>query len=219
MNVIRTILLWLAVIVWYALYGVLVVLETIFHWLFTAAHFLRQRDASWFLGKKSWSRSWRRAHPKLSKMVQTDGIDEEVEESPTDVDIVEIPRETTIADIMTPRNQIASVKADEFLGPLVLDELAQTEHSCFPVIQGSLDHVVGTLDISDLLALDDKKSAVAHERMDRKVVYMPAGAGLRDGMEVLLKTKRHLAIVRNDEKRTVGLVTLSDILHKLFEEN
>lgn len=216
MNVIKTILLWLSVALWYIVYGVLVVLEIVFRWLFTATHFLRTRDAQWFLSKKSWSRAWRRAHPKLAKLVQGEVDEPEPDEAP--VDIIEIPRELTVADIMTPRGQIASVKFDEFLGPLVLDELAQTEHSCFPVVQGSLDHVVGVLDISDLLALDDKRSSTAHERMDRKVVYVSAESGLYDGMETLLKSKRHLAIVRNDEKRTVGLVTLADILYKLFEE-
>ena len=59
-----------------------------------------------------------------------------------------------IEDVMTPRSMIEAVSADEFLGPLVLDDLHKKDHSRFPVIQGDIDHIVGMLRIQDLLTID-----------------------------------------------------------------
>lgn len=77
-----------------------------------------------------------------------------------------------VGSIMTPRSAINTIAADEFLGPLVLDELHEQGASRLPVIKEDIDHVIGVLHIKDLLSLDIRKSATAQEVMDAKVFYI-----------------------------------------------
>ena len=48
-----------------------------------------------------------------------------------------------VSSVMTPRNEIKTIKKSEILGPLVLDDLHKTGHSRFPVIDGDVDNSYG----------------------------------------------------------------------------
>ena len=124
--------------------------------------------------------------------------------------------EKTVDQVMTPRSQIVSIDGSEFLGPLVLDEIHNSGHSRLPVIGENIDHVNGVLYVSDLLSLDNKKSATAEELMENKVFYIREDDSLQHALAAFIKTHHHLFIVINDQRETVGLVTLEDVLESLL---
>lgn len=121
-----------------------------------------------------------------------------------------------VNSIMTPRSAINTIAADEFLGPLVLDELHEQGTSRLPVIKEDIDHVVGVLHIKDLLSLDIKKSGTAQEVMDPKVFYIHEDDTLGHALAAFLRTRRHLFIVVNEFRETVGLLTLEDVMEVLL---
>ena len=122
----------------------------------------------------------------------------------------------TVADIMTPVSKISSIKKSEFLGPLTLDELHQTGHSRLPVIGADIDHIVGILYLQGLLALDIKRSVTAEKAMDPRVHYVRQDQTLPRALAALLRTHQHLFIVVDNERQTVGLITLDDIIEALI---
>lgn len=122
----------------------------------------------------------------------------------------------TVSSVMTPRGVIDFIKQSEFLGPLVLDELHALGHSRLPVIADDLDHVVGTLHLRDMLSLDIKRSSTAEKAMERKVFYIRHDDSLEHALSAFLKTRHHLFIVINDNRETVGLVTLEDVMEALI---
>lgn len=124
-------------------------------------------------------------------------------------------KERSIASVMTPRNLIQSVDRAEFLGPLVLDELHKNGHSHLPVINGDLDHIIGILNISSLLSLDDKKSMIAEKAMDKKVYFIPESHSLYQALSIFLRTQNRLLVVVNKAKETVGVVILKDVIEAL----
>lgn len=121
-----------------------------------------------------------------------------------------------VASVMTPRSAIISIKKGEFLGPLVLSELHDAGHSRLPVIHSDLDHVVGILYLQDLLSLDVKRSVTAEKAMDPKVFYIRHDDSLQHALAAFLKTHHHLFIVINDERETVGLLTIEDVIEALI---
>ncbi len=125
-------------------------------------------------------------------------------------------QEKKVEEIMTPRSVIDFIKKDEFLGPLVLDELHALGHSRLPVIDGDLDHVTGILHLRDLLSLDVKRSSTAEKAMEAKVFYIREDASLEHALSAFIRTRHHLFIVINRNRETVGLVTLEDVLEKLI---
>lgn len=121
-----------------------------------------------------------------------------------------------VSEIMTPRSSINSIKKEEFLGPLVLDELHSLGNSRLPVIDGDLDHVVGILYLRDLLSLDIRKSALAEDVMDKKVYYINQSDTLEHALAAFLKVRHHLFIVINDTRETVGILSLEDVIETLI---
>lgn len=129
----------------------------------------------------------------------------------------------TVESIMTPRSMIDSIKKSEFLGPLTLDELHKTGHSKLPVFAGDIDHIVGILNLKNLLALDIKRSTTAEKAMDPKVYYIRADQTLGHALAAFLRTKHHLFVVVNEFRETVGLLALEDVIealigHKITDE-
>lgn len=122
-----------------------------------------------------------------------------------------------VSDVMTPRSVIDTVAIKEYLGPLVLDDLHKTGHSRFPVINGSLDHIEGVLHIRDLLTIDAKrKSTSVKSAMEPKVFYIKQEQSLQHALSAFLKTRHHLFIVVNEFRKTVGLVSLEDVIESLI---
>ena len=125
--------------------------------------------------------------------------------------------EISIDTVMTPRSMIESVKSDELLGPLVLDDLHKKGYSRFPVVRDDIDHVVGILYVQDLLMIDPKsKSRRADAVMDKNVYYIRNDRSLRYALAAFLKVQRHLFVVVNEFRETVGLLSLEDVIEALL---
>ncbi len=120
-----------------------------------------------------------------------------------------------VRDIMTPSNKIISIKKSEYLGPLTLDELYKSGHSRLPVISTNLDHIVGVLHLEGLLALDVKRSTTVEKAMEQKVFYVRQDQPLSEALTAMLDTNHYLFIVVNNERETVGLITLKDVIEAL----
>jgi len=126
----------------------------------------------------------------------------------------------TVETVMTPAKKIVSVKNRELLGPLVLDDLHRSNHTRFPVIRGSIDNVVGILDISDLLEVNAAKSSETAERIMRpEVLRIESDEPLPQALALLQKSHQHMLIVNDRDGKTAGLITLTDITGALLGKN
>jgi putative hemolysin len=121
------------------------------------------------------------------------------------------------ADVMIPAADVAWLDGDEPIGA-ALERAASRAHTRFPVGRGSLDHVIGVAHLRDLAisARTDPNQAV--ETVTRPVAIVPEtkdlGALLRD----LRDQRRQLAVVADEYGRTMGIVTLEDILEEIVGE-
>lgn len=122
----------------------------------------------------------------------------------------------TVASVMTPRSVINTIKSSEFIGPLVLDELHSLGHSRLPVIDEDLDHIIGVLHLRDMLSLDVRVSKTAEQLMEKKVHYIYQEDTLQHALAAFIKTRHHLFIVINENRETVGLLSLEDVMEALI---
>ncbi len=124
---------------------------------------------------------------------------------------------TAVRSVMTPHDEIVSIKHTELLGPLVLDDLHRSGHTRFPVIRSTIDNVIGVLDIAELLEVDAaKKSQTAEKAMSTQVLRIEQDETLPTALAMLQKSRQHALIVIDHEGKTVGLLTLSDIMRSLL---
>jgi len=121
----------------------------------------------------------------------------------------------SVNDVMTPVTVVETADVHDSLGPLVLDDLHKTGHSRFPVIDGDIHHVVGILYLHDIINLKSAKPTV-REAMDSRVHYIHENQSLEHALHGFLRTHRHLFVVVNDYRETVGVLTLEDVLETLL---
>jgi putative hemolysin len=124
-----------------------------------------------------------------------------------------------VRDFMTPREEITYLKKSEMLGPLVLDELHKSGHSLLPVIAEDIDHVVGVLDLSDLMTLKARQSVTADKAMTSPAYCIAADQPLRQALQFFLTTHQRLILVISKSKRIIGLLTLNDVMQALLGDN
>lgn len=125
-------------------------------------------------------------------------------------------REKIVRDYMTPRSVMEAVGANELLGPLTLDNLHKTGHTHFPVMEGDIDHLVGMLHIYSLFTLENKKSLVVRDVMEPRVFYVHEQQTLEDALSACIKHRRHLLVVVNEYRETVGVITVEDAVEQLI---
>lgn len=122
---------------------------------------------------------------------------------------------TLVSDVMTPRSVIESIDMRESIGPLVLDQLHKTGHSRFPVVDGDIDHVVGTLYLHDLVTLSSSHKT-AKGAMQPHVYYIREDHDIEHALHAFLRTHHHLFIVVNEFRETVGVLSLEDVIEALL---
>ena len=118
-----------------------------------------------------------------------------------------------VRDIVRPRKQIKALKADELVGPVLLDELHDSGQTDFPVYERSADQVIAILHI---LTLDDaRQGGKVLDYATKKVAYLHEGDSLATVLHAVYQTKQRLFIVVNGFDEYVGIVTLEDMLQVL----
>lgn len=121
-----------------------------------------------------------------------------------------------VRDYMTPRSVMEAIGVHELLGPLVLDGLHRTGHSHFPVFDGDIDHIVGMLHIHTLFNLQDKKTRTVEDVMEPKVLYIHEEQTLGQALSACIKHRRHLLVVINEFRETVGVITIEDAVEQMI---
>jgi CBS domain containing-hemolysin-like protein len=124
--------------------------------------------------------------------------------------------DTNASEIMTPRADMFVVEANAALN---LEEIARSGYTRIPVIDGDIDHVVGILNVKDLL----KHQSVSHEKGDvrkimRKAYFVPENKKLDSLLKQFQQRKQHLAIVVDEHGGVSGLITLEDALEEIVGE-
>ncbi len=114
-----------------------------------------------------------------------------------------------VEDVMTPREQVFAV-ADTTDPHAAAELVAHSAYSRVPVYHGSLDRVTGMIHAFDLL-----RGADTALTSPRPVTQTSADTRCSELLFQMLRDHQHLAIVHDTNARTIGIVTLEDLLEEL----
>jgi len=115
----------------------------------------------------------------------------------------------TLGQIMTPRSEVFAIDENIRGADLAL-RIAQSSYSRVPIYRETLDNVIGMIHAFDVL-----KDTDGSDVRLRPVAEAPATAHCNDFLFEMLRGRRHLAVVRDDAGKLVGIVTLEDLLEEL----
>jgi putative hemolysin len=124
--------------------------------------------------------------------------------------------DTNASEIMTPR---ADMFVIEVGAPLDLKAITASGFTRIPVIDDSIDNVVGILNVKDLLThLAGGQGPVDLRRLMRPPYFVPEHKKLDSLLQQFKKRKTHMAIVVDEHGGVSGLTTLEDALEELVGE-
>jgi putative hemolysin len=120
--------------------------------------------------------------------------------------------------ILTPRTEIVWLDLEEPFAENLRRVLA-SEHSSFPVGQGSLDNIQGVLRSRDLLGA----LAAQTDEIDLRALVQPPVLVLESTpafnlLEEFRRSRQHMALVIDEYGGLLGLVTLSDLMTSIVGE-
>jgi putative hemolysin len=122
-----------------------------------------------------------------------------------------------VSVLMTPRSDIISLDLNESEKE-IKGKIAQYKYSFFPVVQDSLDNIVGVIRWKDLLSLSMESKPFDIKGISRKPLFVTEKTPAVKVLELFKITKMHIAFVVDEYGAIQGLVTLDDILGSVFED-
>jgi putative hemolysin len=123
-----------------------------------------------------------------------------------------------VREVMVPRTDITAVPRGCPLENLVR-VFREHGHTRLPVYEGDLDHIVGLVNIKDLvLSLTGDAGDFDLAAVMRPIHYTPQAKKVDELLHQMQSEKVHMMIVMDEYGGTAGLVTLEDLLEEIVGE-
>lgn len=121
-------------------------------------------------------------------------------------------------DVLTPRLQMSVVERTDPVSK-VIELVASTGHSRFPVQGSDLDDIVGAVHVKHAVAVpEDRRHQVSVREVMVPVVVVPATLELDPLLEMLRSGGLQMAVVVDEFGGIDGMVTVEDLIEELIGE-
>ena len=125
----------------------------------------------------------------------------------------------TVKEILTPRRDIFALDSESKLED-VWEEILEQEFTRMPIYTGTIDNIVGTVHIKDLLRYANDKSSgnLLMKEFMKEAYYVPITKSLVELLEEFKTKQLHMAIVIDEYGGTQGIVTIEVLLEEIVGE-
>jgi CBS domain containing-hemolysin-like protein len=150
----------------------------------------------------------------MAEMGEDEGVLEEQE-----TDIIENTlklKDVKVKDIMTPRSVIFAVNSDFTVGQ-VLEEHETLDFTRIPIFEGNLDAIKGMVNRYEIInrKAEDQFSTRMHE-ISQEVPFVNENDPIDKVLELFIKNRDHMALVKDNGNILTGLITLEDAIETIL---
>ncbi len=126
--------------------------------------------------------------------------------------------EVTVESVLTPRVDVAAINIADSQED-ILSFIKSQNHSRLPVYEGSIDNIIGVLQIRRYIKayLHLGKNLDIRPLMDQ-VFFVHQSINIDELLPVMSKRRQNMAVVTDNFGGTLGIVTVEDILEELVGE-
>ena len=126
--------------------------------------------------------------------------------------------ELTVESVLTPRVDVAAINIADS-PEKILSFVKEHTHSRIPVYDGSIDNIIGILQIRRYIKawLKNRESLDIRPLLD-DVFFVHQSTNIDDLLPIMSKERINMAVVTDNFGGTLGIVTIEDILEELVGE-
>lgn len=122
-----------------------------------------------------------------------------------------------VGDCMVSREKLCALEINT-PPEKVLETVRGSAHTRMPVYEGNLDNIVGIVNTKDLFYLFSLQGVVILQDAMYPALFLPPDLVLGDALNMFRRAHRHMAIVRDEDGKVHGLLTLEDVLEEIVGE-
>ena len=126
--------------------------------------------------------------------------------------------DTNVKEVLTPRNKIFALDIRELDKEKLHKIILETNYSRIPIYDGNIDNMIGVLRIKNYLSAYLRNPNVSIKKKLQKPYFVSTNIMIDDLFDGFKRNHTHIAIVRDKNKRVVGMVTMDDVLEELVED-
>ncbi len=124
-----------------------------------------------------------------------------------------------VREVMTPSDKVVSFDENQRLTEDFFEKVNDSGFSRIPVYSGKEDNIIGLLYVKDLIVEDnDITIKQTEEAFERQFLVVRSLEKLDVVLARMLKSRHHLAIVKNKSKNFIGVISLEDIIEEIIQQ-
>ena len=125
--------------------------------------------------------------------------------------------DTRAGEVMVPKEKMVAIDRSSDAEKL-LDILVEEGHARIPVYDGTIDNIIGIIYARDLLYLWRNKGLVILADLIHPAYYVVSGKRVNELLREFQLKHIQMAIVVDEYKKTLGVVTLEDLIEEIVGE-
>lgn len=122
--------------------------------------------------------------------------------------------ETKAIEVYIPKEEMVCLHENDKVKDLI-KKAVETGYSRFPVYRENLDDIVGMVHVKDALMKDENTPI---KKIMRDILKITPAMKIDDVLREMQKRKVHMAILQSKDGKTLGIVTLEDLIEEIFGE-
>ena len=121
-----------------------------------------------------------------------------------------------VKNVMCPKNKIVAYNIDLNLNrEQLIDYVLDNQYTRIPVYKGNIDNIIGILHLQKLLKVLMSNEQYNLEDMLVKPIFTTPASEIKTVFMKFKRKKTHMAIVKDNKDKTVGIITMEDVLERL----
>ena len=126
--------------------------------------------------------------------------------------------DTNVKEVLTPRNKIFAIDLKDLTKEKVNQIILDTNYSRIPVYNGNLDNLIGVLHVKTYLEAYLRNPNISVRKHLQKPYFVSSNIMIDDLFNGFKRHHTHIAIVRDKNKKVIGMVTMDDVLEELVSD-
>ena len=126
--------------------------------------------------------------------------------------------DTSVKEVLTPRSAIYALNIRDLTHESLQKIIVNTNYSRIPIYDKVFDNIIGVLNVKIYFEEWSKDPHVSIRSILQKPYFVSSKVMIDDLFHGFRKHRTHIALVRNQNNRIIGMVTMEDILEEIVSD-